>query len=727
MKTKFLLAFTSLVLILSLILVPGLFPQDASAQAPPPDAVPGELIVGFRGGFAEATAQSALTPALAKVGGTIKKSPSHLRNLLPAAERSSLAQAPQAFLIKVKDSSPKGMAKAIAELKAVRGVQFVEPNGIMSIPEPVQASSTPPEVKLQGITSDPMLIYQWGLNYIGYFFCPTPPTTAPGIAIIDTGVDYNHPDLTGKVVKGPDIVNGDTDPMDDHGHGTHCAGIAAAKTNNYLGIAGVSPNSKIIAIKVLNSQGSGTWFDIAAGITAAANRTDVKIISLSLGGYNPSTLVENAVNYAWSKGKVICAAAGNNNTPAPCYPAAYENCIAVAAANYNDLWKWEGSNWCDWVDIAAPGEDILSTLPNTLYPEGYGSWSGTSMATPFVAGAAARVWAKNPTWTNAQVRAQLENTADPIPPGSLGDPTVNPNYWPEPATGCNTFTDPNRPWLLNLYFALGGTPELASTGICGAVLDAVTANPLIGATVTATRTSPATPACIMKDTTLGEFLVCNLLPGTYKVTISKTGYATVNATGIVVNSWSVTSLGAIPIAPSTPTGRWHVAVVWEGPPNDNDLYGWLPLSNPYTLCYWSGGAMTAFPWARWNYDSFAAWALPFQSISLAKTLPGTYYFALYNYSPPSDEGYIARAFVYYGATLKAIIVSPPLVNGKWWDIGRISGTTWTTVNTIGDNPGPYGHASVDAQTGRLRFVPFLPGEREKEERPGILEEETVSR
>ena len=193
------------------------------------------------------------------------------------------------------------------------------------------------------------------------------------------------------MTKGPDLVNGDSDPMDDNGHGTHVAGIAAAIANNYIGITGVSPTSKIYAVKVLNSEGWGTYFDIGLGIIAAANKSDVKIINLSLGGPNPSTLLEDAVNYAWGKGKVICVAAGNYNSTTPFYPAAYNDyCIAVAASTSDfgpdpryDAYKYGSSNYGDWVDIAAPGEDIVSTVPPALayWGQEYEWWSWTSMAT----------------------------------------------------------------------------------------------------------------------------------------------------------------------------------------------------------------------------------------------------------------------------------------------------------------------------------------------------------
>ena len=124
-------------------------------------------------------------------------------------------------------------------------------------------------------------------------------------------MDYSHPDLTSNIIKGYDFVNGDADPMDDFGHGTHVAGIIAAKMNNGLGMAGVS-TGKVVAVKVLGSQGWGTNFDVAAGINYCANRTDVKVLSMSLGGSDDSDAVYTAVGYAVNtKGKLLVAAAGN--------------------------------------------------------------------------------------------------------------------------------------------------------------------------------------------------------------------------------------------------------------------------------------------------------------------------------------------------------------------------------------------------------------------------------
>ncbi len=234
------------------------------------------------------------------------------------------------------------------------------------------------------------------------------------IAICDTGIDQNHEDLAAKIVANNNFTTSST--VDDlYGHGTHVAGIAAAITNNGVGVAGVGFNSSLMNVKVLDDTGSGYYSWIANGIIWAANN-GAKVINMSLGGTSSSTTLQNAVNYAWNKGCVLVAAAGNSNTSLPSYPAYYANCIAVAATDQNDA-KASWSNYGSWVDIAAPGVNIFSTLPNHSNQIGilnYGSLSGTSMATPHVAGVAALVWAtKYGTGnTNTAVRNKILTTAD---------------------------------------------------------------------------------------------------------------------------------------------------------------------------------------------------------------------------------------------------------------------------------------------------------------------------
>lgn len=223
------------------------------------------------------------------------------------------------------------------------------------------------------------------------------------IAVLDTGVDYTHPDLDGKVIRGYDFVQRDNTPQDQNGHGTHVAGIAAAETNNATGIAGMAPNTKILAVRVLDANGSGSLANIADGIIYAAD-AGAEVINLSLGCDCSTTTLQNAVNYAWNRGVVLVAAAGNDGVNTTFEPASYANVIAVGATDSSNR-KASFSNWGTWVDVMAPGVDIVSTYPGNRYVY----LSGTSMASPYVAGQAAllRGQGKN----NVQTRAAIQNTA----------------------------------------------------------------------------------------------------------------------------------------------------------------------------------------------------------------------------------------------------------------------------------------------------------------------------
>ncbi|WP_261133522.1 S8 family peptidase [Bacillus sp. Marseille-Q3570] len=226
------------------------------------------------------------------------------------------------------------------------------------------------------------------------------------IAVLDTGVDYYHPDLDGKTIRGYDFVDNDWTPTDLNGHGTHVAGTAAAETNNGQGVAGMAPNTKILAVRVLDANGSGSLADIADGIRYAAD-AGAEVINLSLGCDCSTTTLQNAVNYAWNQGSVLVAAAGNDGVSTTFEPASYSNVIAVAAVDrYDSLASF--SNYGSWVDVAAPGVDIASTYPNN----GYVYMSGTSMASPHVAGLAGLLAGQGRS--NSQIRAAIENTADNI-------------------------------------------------------------------------------------------------------------------------------------------------------------------------------------------------------------------------------------------------------------------------------------------------------------------------
>ncbi len=274
---------------------------------------------------------------------------------------------------------------------------------------------------------------QWGWGYVSSDVIWRNANASPLVAVIDTGVDYTHPDLSGKIVKGRNFVADTLDPMDDHGHGTHVAGVIAARMNNKVGIPGVS-NGRVLAIKALDFAGFGTYYEIAQAIHYAADYPGVKVINMSLGGYADATTLSDAVyNAVVTKGKLLVAAAGNDNISTRLYPAGYSDnpaflnrVLAVAASGVyvtpssggEDVLvgycKADYSNYGTWVNIMAPGTDIISTLPTKASWIGYyyglynyGVLSGTSMATPHVAGVAARVWSVNPLFTNVQIARRL--------------------------------------------------------------------------------------------------------------------------------------------------------------------------------------------------------------------------------------------------------------------------------------------------------------------------------
>ncbi len=237
------------------------------------------------------------------------------------------------------------------------------------------------------------------------------------IAIIDTGVDLNHPEFVGKLVKGMNMVEPSSPPMDDDGHGTHVAGIIAANTNNREGIAGITWYNKIMPIKVLDQSGAGTLFDVAEGIFWAVEH-GAKVINLSLGNYAESNYLHDAIKYAYDQDVVIISAAGNDNIGELGYPASYPEVIGVAAIDPLQR-KAEFSNYGTYVDVTAPGVNIASTYPDNEYA----SLSGTSMASPHVAALAGLIRSMNPALTNKEVMQIIKETAT-----DLGEPGKDPYY-----------------------------------------------------------------------------------------------------------------------------------------------------------------------------------------------------------------------------------------------------------------------------------------------------------
>jgi thermitase len=339
-----------------------------------------------------------------------------------------------------------GAATALGQLKKTAGVEFAEPDAT------AEAADVP---------NDPYFSQQWGLSQID---APDAWTVDKGsasvkVAILDTGVSLSHPDLQSKIVVSKNFSSSST--VDDvNGHGSHVAGIAAAATNNAVGVAGLGWSASIMNVKVLNDSGSGLYSDLANGITWAADN-GANVINMSLGGTAASSTLESAVNYAWSKGVVVVAAAGNNSSSSPFYPAYYSNVIAVAATtDVNTLASF--SDYGDWVDVSAPGISIYSTIPG-----GYGYMSGTSMASPYVAGLAALLFA-NMSDTNGdgvlndEVRSQIQNTADNIGVAGIGSGRIDAYRAVTQTPGASPPTDTSPPTIAGTA-AVGQTLQ-SSTG-----------------------------------------------------------------------------------------------------------------------------------------------------------------------------------------------------------------------------------------------------------------------
>ena len=348
----------------------------------------------------------------------------------------------------------------LRKLKAAPGVVWAEPN-------PVRHTDALPAPPRDFHPNDPLYHLQWSLPRIA---APAAWDVCRGdtnvtIAIVDVGVDLDHGDLRSKLwinraeaagepgvdddgngfvddVNGWDFRDDDPDPRPARGdeHGTHVAGITAAATDNGYGIAGVAWNCRIMAVRA--GYGNTITRGYEAVIYAVTAGADV--ISLSWGGGDASTVERIATDYAAEEGALIVAAAGNLETSGPeiHFPAAYDRVLSVAATGDGDQLA-AFSNRGSWVKICAPGETILSLLPGNSF----GAESGTSMATPMVAGAAALLKSLHPEWTPDQIRLQLTLTADPVD-------DLNPHYHGEMGSG-----------RLNLYRALTGGPAgFAITG-----------------------------------------------------------------------------------------------------------------------------------------------------------------------------------------------------------------------------------------------------------------------
>jgi hypothetical protein len=311
------------------------------------------------------------------------------------ARGASLLNHHEESRISVLTVDPSSRDQMIQDLQASGQFSFVEPDYV-AVPLVVP--------------NDPTYSQEWHLLTIqapSAWDVTTGSTSVP-IAMIDSGVDPTHPDLASKLIPGWSFLTGTADTHDVLGHGTQTAGTAAAIGNNALGVAGVAWQNPIMPLVVLNSSDWASYSDIANAIMYAADHK-VRIVNISIGGSSPSSTMQSAVDYAWSKGTVVFAAAGNYSNSNPIYPAACTNVVAVGATDSNDTLAYF-SSYGSYVDLTAPGVNIMTTLNGG----GYAGVSGTSFSSPIAAGVAALVLSRNSSLSAQQLVTLLEQNSDDL-------------------------------------------------------------------------------------------------------------------------------------------------------------------------------------------------------------------------------------------------------------------------------------------------------------------------
>jgi subtilisin family serine protease len=416
------LAFLLAAILLALAFVAPNASAEGEQLPSDPETVPGELVVGFEDQASDAEQRRAVQRA----GGRIDETVDSIDGVVVSPRGSRTTDQVAALL---SDADP---------------VEFVEPNYVL------KHFRTP---------NDPAFDRLWGLDNTGQLGgTPGADVNATSawdvatggnvtVAVVDTGIDYTHPDLSRNMWRNPaelpngadddnngfvddiygaDFKNDDADPNDDSSHGTHVAGIIGAEGNNGIGGVGVDWNVHLMALKFLDNNGSGNTANAAEAIDYAV-KAGARVINASWGGPAFSFALYKAIRNAGNQGVLVVAAAGNegaNSDSEPEYPASYDlpNVISVAATDAGDGLVDFSNYGARSVDLAAPGDDIYSTVPKFANPSGYAYFSGTSMATPFVSGAAALYLAHAPSATTTQVRDALLGSVDRLP--SLAGKTV---------------------------------------------------------------------------------------------------------------------------------------------------------------------------------------------------------------------------------------------------------------------------------------------------------------
>lgn len=759
------LKFLNLVIVLALAL--SLAPawqiaraQDGGGDEPslPADAyVPGEMIVRLEDGLTQ-TALKAKASALAgQVGAQV------------AALNGNAA-----LLSFDPDADLQAM---IGVVGAQVGVKYAQPNYVYSIPEGAEMRGAPRaftslEVKLAGrdgqqaeqsaalsreellgmrslrktgtrIASVPTfardLSNNWGNEAINLWLVWPNTAASPTVCVLDTGVDGEHPDLKGRVINGYDFANGDALANDDNGHGTHVAGIIAARPNNdedsTLGVS----SGKVLAVKVLNYLGNGSSWDVGMGIRYCANST-AKVLNMSLGSYYGGDTYEyEALSYAINtKKKLVVAAAGNGTTSNPFYPAAWAHdltptplpvsiasgLVSVGAARYHGDQIWvdvngdsiadgnehysdcatDFSNYGRWVSMVAPGEDIFSTTP-TSYPfqtgwdydldPGYNYFSGTSMAAPHVAGAAARLWSINAIKNNAWIKDRLIATGIPlwlaVNPGA-SNPTIGyhatfsgeaPFCWPRSSAPYGALQDMSNARYLDLAAAM----DRGALAIH--LVDAATGLPLTGATVRAVDSAGVVKDTARLDSTEVAMITLINMPANslYKIQVNKAGYTRGYQTIMSnTNLWPGTVIFWSDAEVGIPSNTNFRAVLnwinWFGD-YDLDLHLWITAIDQ--AVYWNNpGSLWVPPYALLQNDSDGSSYVATETIAVRNkaltpwySFPYSFYVQSY---PPSAESLNSSypvVRIWYNGVIKQTWYKDVSCGATTWEAGSFykSGTT----------------------------------------------------
>ena len=297
----------------------------------------------------------------------------------------------------IQFTNPEDAEACDAYLKTLSDVNFSEPDRKVSLPEPEKSATNADSMDVNsehnswGVEATKSGDYAKNLKARGV-------NTEIIVAVVDTGADHTHPFLTGRMISGYDVVEDDATPQDGHGHGTHVSGTVVDCTPDL--------NIKIMPVRVLDNRGSGSDSVVGLGIQYAVDN-GANVINMSLGSFGHSEYIDSQIKYAVSKNVIVVVAAGNDNQDTKYYcPAGDTECITVAAVDRSKS-KASFSNYGEAVDIAAPGVDIKSCIPDGKYA----SWAGTSMACPHVAAAAALLLYENRSQTPAQIEKKLRDAA----------------------------------------------------------------------------------------------------------------------------------------------------------------------------------------------------------------------------------------------------------------------------------------------------------------------------